>query len=88
MAGIRVQCYKRFWSGCKSDTQRINKLKELLKENGVSGRPTLEKCRAAKRKRERIQEAASLNPKNILSEGINMKKYFICLNIDVFSCIP
>lgn len=73
MAGIRVQCYKRLWKDCKSNKQRIDKLKELLEKNGVSGRPSVEKCKAAKIERERIQEIASLDTANIISEGIYIK---------------
>lgn len=45
-------------------------LKELLEENGVKGRPTLEKCKRAREKNERKREASELDMSNIIkSEG-------------------
>lgn len=68
-AGIKVKKYDDLWSNCKSNKQKIDRLKLLLEENGISGRPTLQKCEMAKAKREQDREIAELDPKNIISEG-------------------
>lgn len=69
-AGIHVKCYNDLWAGCKSNAARIRCLKNLLANHGVSGRPTLEKCKKIKEKRERLKDIAELNTSNIISEGL------------------
>lgn len=44
-------------------------LKKLLEKNGINGRPTLEKCKKAKLRNERLKDVAELNTSNIISEG-------------------
>ena len=66
-AGIRVRSYELLWKGCSTDKQRINKLQSLLEEEGISGRPTLEKCRALKKKKEIAEELAVLQENVILN---------------------
>ncbi|XP_076276605.1 uncharacterized protein LOC143207258 [Lasioglossum baleicum] len=68
-AGVRVSSYNTIWAGCKSNAAKIRCLEELLKKNGVSGRPTLEKCKKAKDRNERLKDIAELNTSNIISEG-------------------
>lgn len=68
-AGVKVKSYQEFWAGCKNNNERIDRLKELLEKNGVSGRPTLEKCKQAKIKREKMKEISELDTSNIISEG-------------------
>ncbi|CAK9819769.1 HIRA-interacting protein 3 [Anthophora plagiata] len=69
MAGIHVKSYNDLWAGYKTNTAKINCLKELLAKNGVTGRPTIEKCKKAKKKNERLKDIAELNTSNIISEG-------------------
>lgn len=68
-AGIHVKCYNDLWAGCKSNAARVRCLKQLLAEHGINGRPTLEKCKKVKEKKERLQDIAELNTSNIISEG-------------------
>ncbi|KAK2585468.1 hypothetical protein KPH14_010126 [Odynerus spinipes] len=68
-AGITVKSYQEIWSGCKSNTARVQQLKSLLEKHGVSGRPTLEKCKKVKERNERLKEVSELDTSNIISEG-------------------
>ncbi|XP_076237075.1 uncharacterized protein LOC143180912 [Calliopsis andreniformis] len=68
-AGIHIKSYNNLWAGCKSNNARVICLKEILEKNGVSGRPTLEKCKKAKEKNETLKDVAELNTSNIISEG-------------------
>ncbi|XP_077278136.1 uncharacterized protein LOC143906155 [Temnothorax americanus] len=65
VAGVRVKCYNDIWADCKSNAAKIKRLKELLEKNGVSGRPTFEKCKRARE----IREESELDTSNIISEG-------------------
>lgn len=69
-AGIKVGKYADLWSGCKSNKQRAERLKKLLVDNGIDGRPTLDKCRRLKAKNERKKEVAELDTSNIISTGL------------------
>ncbi|XP_032673411.1 lisH domain-containing protein C1711.05-like isoform X2 [Odontomachus brunneus] len=69
VAGVRIKSYQEIWADCHNNTERINRLKELLEKKGITGRPTLEKCKRAKKKNEKIKEASELDSSNILSEG-------------------
>ncbi|XP_070171977.1 HIRA-interacting protein 3 [Polyergus mexicanus] len=69
VAGIKIRSYNDVWANCRNNSARINCLKELLEKNGISGRPTLEKCKRAKKKKERMQEVSELDISNIISEG-------------------
>ncbi|KAI8978518.1 hypothetical protein BDB01DRAFT_277005 [Pilobolus umbonatus] len=53
---------------CKSPTSQIRKLKAMLEELGVKGRPTIEKCEAIKAERELKAELDSLDTTLILNE--------------------
>ncbi|KZC12546.1 HIRA-interacting protein 3, partial [Dufourea novaeangliae] len=68
-AGIRVKSYSTIWVGCKSNTAKIKCLQKLLENNGITGKPTLEKCKKAKDRNERLKDIAELNTSNIISEG-------------------
>ncbi|XP_053972929.1 DNA ligase 1-like [Hylaeus volcanicus] len=68
-AGIHVKSYNDIWVGCKSNKAKITCLQNLLEKNGVSGRPTLEKCKKAKHRNEKLKDVAELNTSNIISEG-------------------
>ncbi|PBC34209.1 HIRA-interacting protein [Apis cerana cerana] len=69
IAGIHVKSYNDLWGNCKSNTAKIRCLKELLTKNGIIGRPTVEKCKKAKKRNERLKDVAELNTSNIISEG-------------------
>lgn len=68
-AGVRIKSYQEIWVGCRNNTERINRLKELLEKKGITGRPTLEKCKRVKKKNEKIKEVSELDTSNIISEG-------------------
>lgn len=70
MAGIYVKSYNDMWANCKSNAAKVRCLKELLEKNGITGRPTIEKCKKAKEKNERLKDIAELNTSNIISEGL------------------
>lgn len=69
VAGIKVRSYNDIWADCKNNTAKVKRLKELLEKNGVSGRPTLEKCKRAREKNEKMREISELDVSNIISEG-------------------
>lgn len=69
VAGIKIRSYNDLWADCRNNSARIKRLKELLEKNGISGRPTLEKCKRVKKKNEKMQEASELDVSNIISEG-------------------
>jgi len=69
VAGVKVKCYNDIWADCRSDTAKVKRLKELLEKNGISGRPTLEKCKRVKEKNEKLREVSELDTSNIISEG-------------------
>ncbi|KOC59274.1 HIRA-interacting protein 3, partial [Habropoda laboriosa] len=69
MAGIYVKSYNDLWAGCKSNIAKVKCLKELLAKHGVNGRPTIEKCKKARKRNETLKDIAELNTSNIISEG-------------------
>ena len=69
--GIRVKHYQTLWEGCNSLKAKADKLLQLLEEDGLKGKPSIEKCRKLKKKRERAQEVAELNLGNIISSEGN-----------------
>lgn len=69
VAGIKIKSYNVLWADCKSNSAKIKRLKELLEKNGISGRPSLEKCKRVKKKNEKMQEICELDVSNIISEG-------------------
>merc|ERR1712071_167029 len=66
-AGIRVKHYQTLWEGCNSLKAKADKLLQLLEEDGLKGKPSIEKCREVEKKPERAQEVAELNLGNIIS---------------------
>ncbi|CEP09231.1 hypothetical protein [Parasitella parasitica] len=63
---------RKVWSkelaDCKSTSAEISKLKSMLQDLGVHGRPTLEKCEAVKKERELKAELDSLDTTLIINE--------------------
>lgn len=68
-AGIRVKSYNELWTTCESNAAKVRCLKELLEKNGVTGRPTLEKCKKARLKNEQLKDISELNTSNIITGG-------------------
>lgn len=67
LAGIKVK--QNALADCRSNAAQVKYLKELLEKNGISGRPSLKKCKQAKEKNEKIKEVSELDVSNIISEG-------------------
>jgi len=68
-AGVKVKSYNDIWADCRSNTAKVKRLKELLEKNGISGRPTLEKCKRVREENEKMREVSELDTSNIISEG-------------------
>lgn len=66
---MKVKCYNDIWADCKSNAAKVKRLKELLEKNGVSGRPTLKKCKRVREKNQKMKEVSELDTSNIISEG-------------------
>ncbi|GAN03956.1 transcriptional regulator [Mucor ambiguus] len=66
--GVRKVWAKEL-NDCKDTTAEISKLKAMLEELGVHGRPTLEKCEAVKKERELKAELDSLDTTLIINEA-------------------
>lgn len=79
IAGVKVRCYNDIWADCKSNAAKIKRLKELLEKNGLSGRPTIEKCKRLRKENEEMRELSELAASNIISEGILILKLIIML---------
>ncbi|KYQ51652.1 HIRA-interacting protein 3 [Trachymyrmex zeteki] len=69
VAGVKIQSYNRIFADCKNNAAKINRLKELLKENGISGHLSLKKCKRAREENEKMREVSELDMSNIISEG-------------------
>ncbi|KAG1494543.1 hypothetical protein G6F47_009243 [Rhizopus delemar] len=65
--GVR-KVWSRELAGCNSARAEINRLQTILKELGVEGRPSNEKCQAVKRERELKKEFESLDTSNIIKD--------------------
>ncbi|KAG2184697.1 hypothetical protein INT43_000610 [Umbelopsis isabellina] len=65
---------RKVWSkelaDCKTTSAQIARLKSILQDLGVEGRPTLEKCEKVKSERELKAEIESLSTENILETKI------------------
>uniref|UniRef100_A0A8C4PYZ2 Uncharacterized protein n=1 Tax=Eptatretus burgeri TaxID=7764 RepID=A0A8C4PYZ2_EPTBU len=70
--GVRRR-YQQLFEGCTSRRAKLNRLQHELEELGVKGKPTLEKCRQVKLKREEDAELAALDQGNIIV-GIGERK--------------
>ncbi|XP_065059149.1 HIRA-interacting protein 3-like [Rhopilema esculentum] len=66
VAGIRIQNYAKVFEGCKSKKAKEAKLLEMLEEQGLKGKPTLEKCKKMRKKIEAKKEVAELDLCNII----------------------
>jgi len=49
-----------------AESQQVRRLEEILREAGMEGRPTLEKCKAIKAQRELAQELSDIDPAAII----------------------
>lgn len=84
-AGIRVQSYTKLFENCKSIKSKVEKLTNLLENEGMKGRPTLEKCKKLKKKIETRKEIESLDMSIIIeSKGGGRPKR----NLSGFSSKP
>ncbi|ORZ16457.1 hypothetical protein BCR42DRAFT_415085 [Absidia repens] len=63
--GVRKSWQKEL-AGCETKKSQIKKLKQILEDLGVEGRPTIEKCETVKAERELKAEIDSLDTDNIL----------------------
>ncbi|KAI8089833.1 uncharacterized protein BX664DRAFT_334019 [Halteromyces radiatus] len=68
--GVR-KVWQKELADCPTKKSQINKLKKILQDLGMDGRPTLEKCEAIKAERELRAEIDSLNTENILDDSTN-----------------
>lgn len=68
-AGIRVHNYADLWKDCRSNKARAQKLLSLLEENGLKGRPTIEKCKKLRKKIETRREVEELDLANVMECG-------------------
>ncbi|KAL0122434.1 hypothetical protein PUN28_007273 [Cardiocondyla obscurior] len=69
VAGVKVTRYNTLFADCKTNAKKIERLLELLEKNGVTGRPTMEKCKQARERNEKLKEISELDMANIISEG-------------------
>ncbi|KAM9843983.1 adenine nucleotide translocase lysine N-methyltransferase [Aulostomus maculatus] len=58
--------YKKLLAGCRSVPAMVAVLKKELESLGVEGKPTIEKCKKVRKKREEDQELAGLDVTNII----------------------
>ncbi|XP_034046330.1 HIRA-interacting protein 3 [Thalassophryne amazonica] len=66
LCGVRHN-YKKLFDGCRSVRSMVAVLKKELEDLGVTGRPSVEKCKKVRLKRERAQELAELDVSNIIT---------------------
>ncbi|XP_012737692.2 HIRA-interacting protein 3 [Fundulus heteroclitus] len=59
--------YKKLLDGCRSTRSKVAVLKQELKNLGVNGHPSIEKCKKIRLKREEAQELAELDVNNIIT---------------------
>ncbi|XP_022258353.1 HIRA-interacting protein 3-like isoform X3 [Limulus polyphemus] len=64
-AGLRIK-YGTVFEGCKTRKKKVEKLLQILKDEGLKGKPTLKSCKALKKKREKKQELKELDVSNII----------------------
>ncbi|CAO3653281.1 unnamed protein product [Cunninghamella echinulata] len=65
--GIR-KVWQREFADCSTKRAQIKKLHKILKDLGIEGRPSIEKCQKIKAERELKAEIDSLNTENILDD--------------------
>lgn len=72
--GMR-RIWKRELDGL-DERQQVARLEEILhKELGMEGRPTLEKCKAIKERREFEEELKALDPQNVLPTKLRSQRH-------------
>ncbi|XP_041855744.1 HIRA-interacting protein 3 isoform X3 [Melanotaenia boesemani] len=59
--------YKKLLDGCRSVRSKVAVLKKELEDLGVHGNPSIDKCKKVRMKRERAQEVAELDVRNIIT---------------------
>ncbi|KAG9468172.1 hypothetical protein GDO78_013607 [Eleutherodactylus coqui] len=59
--------YKKLFQDCRSVKSMVEVLKKELEDLGVKGKPSLEKCRVVRLKREEAAELAELDTSNIIA---------------------
>ncbi|CAG8797260.1 15643_t:CDS:2, partial [Gigaspora rosea] len=67
--GVR-KVWSRELAGCDSISSQINRLNKILSDLGITGRPTLEKCKKVRQRRELEAELNSMDVGNIISDDI------------------
>lgn len=69
-AGVHIKNYEKFFDGCKSERQKIEKIKSKLREIGhADGRITIQSCQKLKEKNEQKAELEELS-QNVILDGI------------------
>lgn len=68
MCGSHFLSVAKKTAQCQSAKEEINVLKDYLKELGLEGKPSLEKCAAIKRKRDLQKEVEGLDTSLIIEE--------------------
>ncbi|KAF7664489.1 hypothetical protein LDENG_00175110 [Lucifuga dentata] len=66
LCGVRRN-YKKLFDGCHSVRSKVAVLKKELEDLGVKGRPSVEKCKKIRLKREEAEELADLDVSNIIT---------------------
>ncbi|XP_072225469.1 HIRA-interacting protein 3 [Leuresthes tenuis] len=66
LCGVRRN-YKKLLDGCRSIRSKVAALRKELEELGVLGKPSIEKCKKVRMKREEAQELAELDVNNIIT---------------------
>nr|XP_020453515.1 HIRA-interacting protein 3 [Monopterus albus] len=66
LCGVR-QNYKKLFDGCGSVNSKVAVLKKELEALGVHGKPSLQKCKKVRMKREEDRELADLDVSNIIA---------------------
>ncbi|XP_045931357.1 HIRA-interacting protein 3 isoform X2 [Micropterus dolomieu] len=66
LCGVK-QNYKKLLNGCGSVRSQVAVLKKVLEDLGVSGQPSIAKCKKVRMKREEAQELAELDVNNIIA---------------------
>ncbi|CAI2182361.1 7995_t:CDS:2, partial [Funneliformis geosporum] len=67
--GVR-KIWAKELTDCKTNSSKIRKLKQMLVDLGVEGRPTLEKCKKVKKRRELEAELKAMSAENIISDDV------------------
>lgn len=78
-AGIKRVKFNRLWEGCKSHQDRADKLLELLREKGLEGEPTINKCKALRKQILTKREIEDLDPNAILVTEGRTRRSLTCI---------